>query len=182
MKRLLGAVLLAGLGGVAILLLVPWNGGPLDESGNAFGGPVQAGRAFTAFYDLRNNGGRSIEVVDVSLADHSRALVLLGARAQTGGSPLAGAWPDFPPPHTKSVPAKKFVVPPHADVPLLVGLEAEQVGDYFLMGVKVEYRVRYVGELGPRYRRTLTTRMAVCSQLQPLKPRRQSCRVPEIPE
>jgi hypothetical protein len=132
-------------------------------------------------YELRNNGGRAIEVRNVSLAEHTQGLRLLGVRAQTGGAPLGGEWPGYPPAKTESVPAGKFVLPAHGDATLLVGLQADQIGDYTLMGVEVEYRVRYVNGLGPRYRRKVTTTMAVCTQRRPVKARTELCNPPEIP-
>jgi hypothetical protein len=181
-KRVLAlAVLAAALVGGAALVLVTWDGGPLDEAGNGFAGPVQAGQPFTAFYELRNNGDREIEVRGVSLADHTTGLRLLGAQAQTSGSSYGGNWPGFPPRNVKAVPAEGFVLGARADAPLLVGLQADQVGGYVVRGVNVEYRVRYVDHYGPRYQRTLTTGMSLCAQRRPVKARTPLCGAPEIP-
>lgn len=182
MKRLLVALLVAIAAAVVALFVFSLPGGPLNEAGNGFGGPVQAGHPFTAFYELRNDGDRPIEVRKVSLGTHSGGLVLLGARAQTGGANFGATWPGFPSARTRSVPAKSFVLRGHGSAPLLIGLRAERTGDYFVRGVDVEYRVRFVGKLGPRYRRTLTTTMAVCAQRRPVKARTQICQPPEIPE
>ena len=182
MRRVLAvAVLVAALAGAAALVLVTWDGGPLDEAGNGFAGPVQAGRPFTAFYELRNNGDREIEVRGVSLADHTPGLRLVGAQTQVSRSRYGGNWPGFPPRHVRAVPAEGFVLGAHADAPLLVGLQADQVGRYVVRGVNVEYRVRYVGHYGPRYQRKLTTGMSLCAQRRPVKARTPACDAPDIP-
>jgi hypothetical protein len=132
-------------------------------------------------YDLVNNGGRSIEVEDIALDTHSRGLRLIGARAQTAGVRWGGAAQGFPPRNVTSVPVKGLVLGPHESRPLMVGLQADGTGDYLLMGVKVEYRVRYLEDYGPRYRRTLTTTMAVCAQARPVRARTELCDPPEMP-
>ena len=183
MKRVLAGVgVLALILTVAVLavFLMPWGGGPLDKGGNAFGGPVQAGRPFTANYALLNNGDRPIEVDKVTLGDHSPGLRLLGARVQTLGTNHGGAWPGFPLRRTTSVPVDSYVLGPHAYAPLQVGLQADRIGNYRLKGVEVEYRVPYLSRLGRHYTRTVTTMMAVCAQRRPIKARTHLCRARSI--
>lgn len=173
------AVLVLGFVGVSF---VHRSGGPLDKAGNGFGGPVQAGHPFSAMYDLINDGGRTIEVERVALAKPPTGVTFLGARVQTGGPGLGAMWPGFPPARVDSVPAKSFVLAPHAHVPLLVGLRTEQTGKYRLAGIDVDYRVRYFGHIGPRYRRTVTTEMAFCAQRLPIAARARLCAVPSFSE
>ena len=139
MRRLLVALVVLAIVSLALIafLRVPRHGGPLSEVGNAFGGPVQAGHPFTANYELINSGGRAIEFRNVSLSSHSSGLDLLGARVQTSGTRFGGAWPGFPLARTTSVPVGAFVLSPHGEAPLQVGLQASKTGNYSLMGVDV---------------------------------------------
>jgi len=179
---------LAGVGVLALtvavatlaVFLLPRHGGPLDKGGNAFSGPVQAGRPFTANYDLRNNGDRPIDLGKVTLGDHSSGLRLLGARVQTLGANHGGAWPGFPVRRTTSVPVDSYVLGPHGYALLQVGLQADRIGKYRLKGIQVEYRVPYVSRFGRHYMRTVTTLMAVCAQRRPIKARAHLCRAPSI--
>ena len=181
MKRLLAGVgVLTAAAAVAVFAvsLLPRTGGPLDKGGNAYSGPVQAGRPFTANYDLLNNSDRSIEVDKVALGAHSPGLRLLGARVQTSGVNHGGAWPGFPVARTISVPVDSYMLRPHGYALLQVGLQADEPGKYRLKGIEVEYRVPFLSRLHRHYTRTVTTTMAVCAQRGPVRARTHPCRAP----
>lgn len=184
MKRLVGAVLLIVIfvfACVAALVFVTWQGGPLDvahekqEARQEFAGRVQAAHPFTAVYSLANNSSSEIEIEGVSLGNHSRGLRLVGALAQSGGFRYHGVRSAFPPGKTTSVPATTFVVRPQEGADLLVGLEASTTGKYFLSGLNVKYRVRYLRWYAPLFERTLTTTIHVCVQERAQGARTMAC-------
>ncbi|HET7856795.1 MAG TPA: hypothetical protein VFL41_10100 [Gaiellaceae bacterium] len=170
MKRVVAVSVLAIAGiTAAVLAFIPIPGGPLADGGNTYGGPLLVGSPFTAYYELVNTGNRELEIENVSLGEHTTGLELVTTFAQPRHMPsLAPIWPGFPPRKLTRGglrPVEGLVLGAHSDAPVLIGLEAQRPGTYRLEGIEVEYRVRLVGKVGPRFRRRITTSTVVCVQL-----------------
>jgi hypothetical protein len=177
-----GAVAIA-LAALGLVLLLRLPGGPLDAGGGwGTSAPLHAGRPITAgLYDLRNGGGRTIEIEKVSLGDHTEGLHLLAALALERGTSVA-LTTGFPP---KMVEARSdlravegLLLRGHERAPLLIGMRADAPGSYRLDGIEVEYRVRVAGRVGPRFRQTIGGVTAMCLEGAP--PERPRCEPPPI--
>jgi hypothetical protein len=168
---------------LALALLVRLPGGPLDKGGGwATNAPLHAGRPIAAgLYDLRNNGGRAIEIEKVSLGHHTKGLHFLAALALKRG-PIAALETGFPPTLVENRsdlrPAEGLILREHDTVQLVIGLRADAPGSYRLEGLVVEYRVLVAGRHGLRYRQTMGGLTTMCLEGAP--PKRPQCKPPPI--
>jgi hypothetical protein len=130
---------------------------------------------------LRNKGGRAIEIEKVSLANHTKGLHFLAALTLKTG-PAVALTTGFPPASVENRsdlrPAEGLVLRGHETVLLVIGLRADAPGSYRLEGLVVEYRVRFAGRNGLRYRQTMGGLTAMCLEGAP--PQRPHCKPPSI--
>lgn len=139
-------VLLALAGAAAAATLIRWNGGLGYGYGNGVGIPVRLGQSFSiGMTDLRP--ARRVRIEAVRLHGPNGGIRLVGVVVLPPGSGGVGTDRQFPPryPHVKMRPAVGTVVPAHARVEMIIGLQATNRGAFSVRGVDVFYREHWHG-------------------------------------
>jgi hypothetical protein len=173
-----GLVLLVLVGAPVAATRVRWNGSLGYGYGNGVGIPVRVGQPFSIGLAYVNPSHR-VRIEAVRLHGARGALKLIGVVALPPGSGGVGADRAFPPryPRVKMRPAAGAVVPAHARVELVVGLQATAAGVFGVRGVDVLYRERWHGiEL----RRRTHTGLEIEGCAAVTSARYPRCRVPQL--
>ena len=141
-----GVAALALVGAAVAGTFVRWNGSLGHGYGNGVGVRIRAGQSFSVGMTAIR-ADRRVRIESVRAHDPSGGIVIAGVLVGTPGDMGLGTAIGFPPksPSASLRPAEGAVIPPHADVALIVGFRGTRPGVFRVRGVDVHYRERWPG-------------------------------------
>jgi hypothetical protein len=179
---LLAAVAVAAAGALAVLTLVRFHGGPLDDAvGSGLSGPWPANVPLAfGLLRLENDSTHTVVVERLRLGSHTSAVAFLGARVAAPRCYDGSTMASFPP---RGRAGCRFRSPdgvtlrPHERLEGFVGVKAPS-GSYRIHGVVVDYRRPLARGVSLRFRARGGLDWGVC--MTPHWPHR--CKPPSFPE
>ena len=139
-------LLLALVGAAAATTFIRWNGGLGYGYGSGVGVPVRVGKPVSIGMTVLKPGGE-VRIEAVRLHDPRGPVRFVGVGVLPPGSVGVGSDGYFPPKHpaVRLRPAVGAVIPAHAGVQMIVGLQATARGTFSVRGIDVLYRERWHG-------------------------------------